>query len=107
MIYNRLAANMPLQIDSTVIYARGNPADRSLSLKDLKIKSPYNTYLHTGLPPTPIGAVSDASLRAAMAPAQTTYLYYVLAGKDGHHAFASTYEEQQQNIEAARKLGLL
>ena len=107
VIYNRLAANMPLQIDSTVIYARGNPANRSLGLKDLKIQSPYNTYLHTGLPPTPIGSVSDASLRAAMAPAQTTYLYYVLAGKDGHHAFATTYQEQQQNIEAARKLGLL
>jgi UPF0755 protein len=107
VIYNRLVANMPLQIDSTVIYARGNPANRSLALKDLKIKSPYNTYLHAGLPPTPIGSTSDASLRAAMAPAQTTYLYYVLAGKDGHHAFATTYEEQQQNIEAARKLGLL
>ena len=91
VIYNRLAADMPLQIDSTVIYARGNPADRALRPKDLQIKSPYNTYLNTGLPPTPIGAVSDASLRAAIAPAHTTYLYYVIAGKDGHHAFSSTY----------------
>ena len=107
VIYNRLAANMPLQIDSTVIFARGNPADRSLSTKDLQLKSPFNTYLHTGLPPTPIGAVSDASLRAALAPAHTDYLYYVLAGKDGHHAFASTYEQQQQNIDAARRAGLL
>ena len=108
VIYNRLKANMPLQIDSTVIYARGKPGDRSLSAADLtNIKSPYNTYLHTGLPPTPIGSVSDASLRAAMAPAQTDYLYYVLAGKDGHHAFSSTYEGQQQNIAAAKRLGLL
>ena len=107
VIYNRLAANMPLQIDSTVIYARGNPADRGLSTKDLQLNSPFNTYVHTGLPPTPIGAVSDASLRAALAPAHTDYLYYVLAGKDGHHAFSSTYQQQQQNIEAARRAGLL
>jgi UPF0755 protein len=107
VIYNRLAANMPLQIDSTVIYARGNPANRSLSTRDLQINSPYNTYLHGGLPPTPICAVSDASLTAALAPAHTTFLYYVVAGKDGHHAFASTYAQQQQNIDAARRAGLL
>ena len=108
MIYNRLAANMPLQIDSTVIYARGNPKDRSLSAADLQdVKSPYNTYLHTGLPPTPISGVSDASLQAAMHPAHTDYLYYVIAGKDGHHAFSSTYAGQQQNIENARRAGLL
>ena len=81
---------MPLQIDSTVIYARGNPNNRKLSDKDKQINSPYNTYLHTGLPPTPIAAVSDASLRAAMNPAQTDYLYYVLVDKKGDHAFAST-----------------
>lgn len=108
VIYNRLAAKMPLQIDSTVIYARGNPKDRKISPKDLLINSPYNTYLpNSALPPTPIGAVSDASLQAALAPADTTYLYYVLAGKDGHHAFASTLAEQQQNIDAARRAGLL
>ena len=107
VIYNRLKANMPLQIDSTVIYARGKPADRTLSTRDLQIKSPFNTYLHTGLPPTPIGSVSDASLLAAMHPAHTDYLYYVLAGKDGHHAFSSTYQQQQQNIAAAQKAGLL
>ena len=107
VIYNRLAANMPLQIDSTVLYARGNPKDRHLSPQDLALKSRYNTYLNVGLPPTPIGSVSDASLIAALAPASTTYLYYVLAGKDGHHAFASTLEEQQRNIDAARQKGLL
>ena len=65
VIYNRLAANMPLQIDATVLYARGNPANRKLSLEDLEIKSPYNTYLNAGLPPTPISAISDKSLLAA------------------------------------------
>jgi len=108
VIYNRLRANMPLQIDSTVIYGRGDHTNRKLTPADLQnVKSPYNTYLHTGLPPTPIGSFSDASLRAAMAPAQTDYLYYVLAGKDGHHAFASTYEQQQANINAAKEAGVL
>jgi len=108
VIYNRLRQNMPLQIDSTVIYGRGDHANRNLTPADLEnVKSPYNTYLHAGLPPTPIGSVSDASLRAALAPAQTDYLYYVLAGKDGHHAFASTLEQQNQNIAAARAAGVL
>ena len=107
VIYNRLAQHMKLQIDSTVIYARGNPADRHLSPADLQLKSPYNTYVADGLPPAPIGAVSDASLRAALAPADTDYLYYVLAGKDGHHAFSSTYQQWQQGVAAARAQGLL
>jgi peptidoglycan lytic transglycosylase G len=108
VIYNRLRANMPLQIDSTVIYGRGDHTNRKLTPADLQnVKSPYNTYLHPGLPPTPIGSVSDASLLAAMAPAQTDYLYYVLAGKDGHHAFASTLEQQQANIAAAKAAGVL
>jgi UPF0755 protein len=108
VIYNRLRQNMPLQIDSTVIYGRGDAKNRKLTPDDLQnVDSPYNTYLHPGLPPTPIGTVSDASLQAALHPAQTTYLYYVLAGKDGHHAFASTYQEQQANIEAARRAGVL
>jgi UPF0755 protein len=108
VIYNRLRANMPLQVDSTVIYGRGDHTNRKLTPADLlNVKSPYNTYLHTGLPPTPIGSVSDASLLAAMHPAQTDYLYYVLAGKDGHHAFASTYEQQQANIAAAQRAGVL
>lgn len=107
VIYNRLAAGMKLEIDATVLYARGDRNDRGLSTSDLLIKSPYNTYANAGLPPTPIGSVSDASLRAAMAPADTPFLYYVLAGKDGHHAFSSTYEEHLRNIEVARQQDLL
>jgi UPF0755 protein len=107
VIYNRLAANMPLQIDATVLYARGDPKNRRLSAKDLQNPSPYNTYTHTGLPPTPISAPSDKSLLAAMAPADTNFLYYVLAGKDGHHAFSSTAEQWQKDVDAARAQGLL
>ena len=108
VIYNRLAKGMPLQIDATVLYARGDPKKRHLSAQDLtNIKSPYNTYLQPGLPPTPIAAVSDKSLLAAMAPAQTDYLYYVIAGKDGHHAFSSTPEQWQRDVAAAKAQGLL
>jgi UPF0755 protein len=107
VIYNRLKQNMPLQIDATLIYSRGDPKNRTLSDADKAIDSPYNTYTHTGLPPTPISSVSPASLRAAMAPAPTTYLYYNLAGKDGHSAFASTYDEHLQNVEKAKQAGVL
>jgi len=107
VIYNRLARNMPLQIDATLIYARGDPRNRKLSDADKTINSPFNTYTHTGLPPTPIAAVSEASLRAALQPAQTDYLYYVVIDKKGDHAFASTLQEHEHNIEIARQNGVL
>jgi UPF0755 protein len=107
VIYNRLRQNMPLQVDAELIYARGNPNNRKLSDADKQINSPYNSYTHTGLPPTPIAAVSEASLRAAMNPASTDYLYYVVIDKKGNHAFARTYQEHQHNIEIARQNGAL
>lgn len=107
VIYNRLARGMPLQIDATLIYARGDPRNRSLSDKDKLINSPYNTYTHTGLPPTPIAAVSAASLKAAIAPADTQYLYYVVIDKKGHTAFAATLQQQNANIAIAKQNGAL
>jgi UPF0755 protein len=107
VIYNRLAQGMPLQIDATLIYARGKPEERGLSNADKEIDSPYNTYLHAGLPPTPISSVSEASLRAAMAPAQSPYQYYVVGDSAGRHAFATTYDEHLANIERAEQAGLL
>jgi UPF0755 protein len=107
VIYNRLAKGMPLDIDATLIYARGDPKNRSLSDKDKLINSPYNTYAHTGLPPTPIAAVSAASLKAALAPATTTFLYYVAIDKAGHTAFATTLQQQDANIAIAKKNGAL
>ena len=106
VVDNRLRARMLLQIDATVLYAlqvrkpSNTPSDRANP-------SPYNTYAHTGLPPTPIGSVAKVSLVAALHPATTDYLYYVLAGADGHHAFAATYAEHLKNVDAARKAGLL
>jgi UPF0755 protein len=106
VIYNRLAQGMPLQVDATLIYARGDASNRTLSDVDKQIDSPYNTYVHAGLPPTPISNVSEASIRAAMAPAQTPYLYYVVADGEGRHAFATTYDEHLANIQRAEAAGV-
>ncbi len=73
VIYNRLRDGMPLQIDASVLYASGDPEKQTITVEDLAFDSPYNTYVHGGLPPTPIGSVTEASLRAAMAPAQTEF----------------------------------
>jgi UPF0755 protein len=92
VIYNRLQKNMALGIDATLQYVDPDPSD-GLTASDLKIDSPYNTRLHRGLPPTPIANPGLASLRAALQPAQTSDLYYVLCGSDGHHEFAQTYAQ--------------
>jgi UPF0755 protein len=92
VIYNRLHKDMPLQIDATIHYALGHPKEE-LSLADLKIDSPYNTYENTGLPPGPICSPSRQSLEAAMNPAHTDYLYYVLKANGEEHFFTSNYDE--------------
>ena len=107
VIYNRLREDMPLQIDATLLYASGDPTKQSISEADQQVDSPYNTYLNKGLPPTPIAGVSEASLRAALAPADTDFRFYVVADASGRHAFAPTYEEHLANIEAARAAGIL
>jgi UPF0755 protein len=108
VIYNRLNAGMPLQIDATVIYAAGgNP--RALQGKDpanVAPDSPYNTYRVRGLPPTPIANPGLASLQAALHPTPGPWLYYVVVAKNGAEAFSSTYAGQQANMALARKRGL-
>jgi UPF0755 protein len=107
VIYNRLRQNMPLQIDATLLYASGDPTKQSITEADQQTDSPYNTYTRAGLPPTPIANPSEASIRAALAPAQSDYLYYVIGDKEGRHKFARTFAEHQQNVAAARAAGLL
>ncbi len=92
VIYNRLHKGMPLQIDATVQYALGKPK-AELSLKDLKVNSPYNTYEHKGLPPGPIDSPSLDSIKAAANPAKTDYLYYVLKKNGKEHYFTSNYQD--------------
>lgn len=98
IIYNRIAQKMHLQIDATVQYALPEHKERLLE-KDLEIDSPYNTYRNPGLPPGPIAAPGMASLRAALYPEKTKYLFYVTK-KDGSngHLFAETFRQHQRNI---------
>lgn len=91
VIYNRLRQDMLLQIDATVQYALPQWKD-TLTYEDLKTPSPYNTYLHKGLPPGPICNPGLASIEAALNPAAADYLYYVATG-DGGHFFTADYDE--------------
>lgn len=97
VIYNRLVIGMALQIDATVQYALGEWKDRLL-FKDLEIDSPYNTYMFQGLPIGPICSPGENSLIAALYPATTDYLYYVLdASLNGSHRFSSDYNTFLKN----------
>ena len=114
VLANRLAKKMPLMTDPSVIYGlevegrwRG-----VIHESDLKLNTPYNTYLHAGLPPGPVANPGLRSLRAAMAPAKTDYLYFVAAGADpqGGSLFSSTIEEHAHNVagyrHAVKKAGI-
>lgn len=93
VIHNRLERGMALEIDATVQYALPRHKER-LTFDDLEYESPYNTYLHTGLPPGPIASPGLASIEAALNPADGDWLFYVLIDPEtGEHAFAETYEE--------------
>jgi len=99
ILWKRLETDMPLQVDSSVIYAwkQINPSwslgDRlRLSSNDLKINSPYNTYLNKGLPPSPIGNPGLDAIRAALDPQESDYMYY-LSLPDGRTFFSRTYDE--------------
>ena len=94
---NRLNKDMKLQSDPTVIYALGKNFDGDLRKKDLNYNSPYNTYRYKGLPPSPISTVSEESLRAALNPANTNYLYFVSMG-NGFHKFSKTLKEHNQAV---------
>lgn len=117
VIYNRLAQDKELEIDAALFY--GQPSDASFKTVR-NTDSPYNVYLHKGLPPTPISSPGAASIHAALNPApdppqsecpvgteKCKYLYYVLKDKDGHHVFATTLEQHNANVAAAKAAGLL
>src|SRR5256714_1261004 len=98
--YNRLKKGMLLQADPTVQYAIGHHVGRVL-YKDLTIDSPYNTYVHKGLPPGPVASPGAASLAAAANPASAQYLYFA-ASPDGHREFASTRGQRTNAVREVR-----
>jgi UPF0755 protein len=97
---NRLKIGMPLMADPTITYALGKKPGRVL-LKDLRVKSPYNTYLRAGLPPGPIASPGAASMVASVYPAKVPYRFFV-AAPDGHHEFRRTYAEHLEAIKMVR-----
>lgn len=109
ILFRRLENDWPLQVDATVQYARANLKCKNENLKcdwwakeltkaDLAVNSPFNTYLYPDLPPSPIANPGLASIRAALNPAKTDYLYY-LTGKDGQMHYAKTLEEHNANVQ--------
>jgi UPF0755 protein len=103
---NRLSKNMALAADPTVVYAamlKGNYRG-AIYQSDLQSDSPYNTYKFPGLPPGPIANPGAASLRAAMQPANTDYLFFVAVGDGtGRHHFSANFEQHERNVIAYRK----
>lgn len=106
VIYNRLEQGIPLGIDASIAYAVGGATDGTLTASQLAVDSPYNTREVAGLPPTPIALPGRASLEAAMHPADGPWLYYVLAGQDGHHFFTDSYDEFLEAKGRCQDLGL-
>ncbi len=104
VIYNRLKAKMYLQLDATTVYDLGGGVPTAA---DLKKDTPYNTYTNKGLPPTPIATPSAASIKAALAPAEGDWIYYVVTEADGRSSFANTFAEHKRNIAKGKKNGAL
>ena len=102
VMFNRLHQKMRLQVNATLNYVL-NTKNPWFTNAQIGTQSPYNTYLHRGLPPTPICNPSLESLQAVLEPADVPYLYYVAQG-DGSNLFATTLEEHQKNVRAAKRI---
>jgi UPF0755 protein len=102
--YNRLDKKIALDADPSIIYGEllAGTYTGALHHEDMRFNSPYNTYMHAGLPPGPIGNPGKSALEAAMHPAQSDY-YYFVADAEGHHRFARTIEEHNNNVAAYRR----
>jgi UPF0755 protein len=105
VVSNRLARDMPLQMDSTVLYALGRDGG-TVTSADLATVSPYNTYLNKGLPPTPTCFPSESALVATLDPPAGSWLYFVVVQQDGTEAFSDTFAGQKANEALATQRGL-
>jgi UPF0755 protein len=101
ILQNRLSIGMALQVDASMEYVLDKPL-KELTPADLKIDTPYNTYLYTGLPPTPIGNPGIKAIEAVLTPTLSEYMYYI-TGNDGNFYYAKTYNEHLRNIERQLK----
>lgn len=104
VLYNRLSARMPLACDPSIIYALrlAGSYDGNIRKNDLGIDSPYNTYTHLGLPPGPIANPGESSLRAALSPEVTDYLYFV-SRNDGTHQFSTDFRSHELAVRQFQK----
>jgi len=93
VFYNRIKKKMPLASDPTVIYALGLSTKGKVYYSDLKVNSPYNTYINKGLPPTPIGAPGLQAFKSALAPSPNAYLFFVANQQTGKHVFTKNYKD--------------
>jgi UPF0755 protein len=105
VIYNRLAKQMKLQIDATVLYALGSHKTVVLN-KDLEVDSPYNTYKIPGLPPGPIASPGRASLEAAVGPEVGDWIFYVKCQADGEHCFSNNEAQFNRDVQDAHRRGV-
>ncbi|MGH3733639.1 MAG: endolytic transglycosylase MltG [Acidimicrobiales bacterium] len=105
VIFNRLADGGPLQMDSTVLYYLGQDGG-TVTPAMLKVRTPYNTYLNTGLTPTPICTVSEAALHAVLHAPAGSWLYFEVVNKDGKEAFSTTFAQQLAEEKLAQSRGL-
>lgn len=102
VLVNRLRKNMLLQFDPTIIYGLGSEYQGKIYKKDITTDTPYNTYMHKGLPPTPIAMPGMGAIRAAMHPTDHNFYYFVATG-DGSHQFTTNLQDHYQAVEKAEQ----
>lgn len=105
VVLNRLKVGMALGLDSTINYIRAERKGR-LSLEDISVDSPYNTYKNKGLPPTPIDSPGMKALAAALAPADGNWTYFITIDKQGHSLFTNSYKEFLAAKDKAKREGV-
>lgn len=103
VLYNRLKRGKPLQLDTTIVYIFKSEGKLTTSSRQRRSKSPYNTYTHIGLPPTPIDSPGNTAIKAALSPAAGHWLYFVTTNpSNGAMSFANTYAQHLRNVQKFR-----
>ena len=103
VLYNRLNKKKPLQLDTTIVYIFKSEGKLTTTNEQRRSRSPYNTYRHTGLPPTPIDSPGATAIKAALSPADGSWLYFVTTNpRTGAMSFADTYAQHLKNVQKFR-----